>query len=39
MCGGIVQKPGELDYVERTFTEQIQIFADPAGPRFNPPRA
>lgn len=37
MCVGIVQKPDELDYVERTFTEQIQVFADPAGPRFNTP--
>ncbi|BEG77378.1 hypothetical protein HBIAX_04467 [Achromobacter xylosoxidans] len=36
MCGGIVQKPGGLDYVEWTFAEQIQIFAAPAGPRFPP---
>lgn len=37
MCGRIVQKSGPLDYVERIFTNQSQIFADPAGPRFNIP--
>ncbi len=37
MCGRIVQKSGPLDYVERIFTNQSQIFADPTGPRFNIP--
>lgn len=37
MCGRIVQKSGPLDYVERIFTNQGKIFADPAGPRFNIP--
>ena len=37
MCGRIVQKSGPLDYIERIFTNQSQIFADPTGPRFNIP--
>ncbi|MNX30519.1 hypothetical protein D3C86_606850 [compost metagenome] len=37
MCGRIVQKSGPMDYVERIFTNQGKIFADPAGPRFNIP--
>lgn len=35
MCGRIVQKSDPLDYVERIFTNQSQVFADPTGPRFN----
>lgn len=37
MCGRIVQKSGPMDYVERIFPNQHQIFTDPAGPRYNVP--
>jgi len=37
MCGRIVQKSGPMDYVERIFSNMTQVFADPAGPRYNVP--
>ena len=37
MCGRIVQKSGPMDYVERIFPNQHQIFTDSAGPRYNVP--
>lgn len=37
MCGRIVLKSGPVDYVERIFPNQHQIFTDSARPRYNIP--